>query len=531
MSTEIDNHVYVSDNDGGDNIDIASYWNDLPKLTKEGLFRTTPTKADDPQNCGNKSTYLFIVESIRRFLEDTSYGWNLWKTQRSSCILAADFLLTREDQKSAHLMIFYVAFLEECLARGFDAVIALLFAAPPLEGRIALGDLFPKFAFLHRAVEEPRAFLGEILARNATMSNHCTSRVVEAMLKRVSTTPMHRFHHGAFDTYGVVPEKTMVIKCKCEGQEMKEMAVYQDTSVNWIFNYTFASTNGMHTLLTGAGRINTKYFQCPFLRNLDNNGSAFYLITSGKKTVHDINLLPGSSIEACSCMKVVHSGSASPKVDNSRRVVTSKKKKSKKSNNGNRSKKKKRAQPRRISYSKHELDLDATRELHSKAMEPVFYEMRPRLKVIRQKHHALSLKNDSPKERSNKIMKEKEASSHDRACKNIIVREESFFGGKAGKKVYPILVGEATNLFKTPQLRLRNAAITLDLHGCSGFKAVDILRKGLLEWVDDAMKGEYPFVIAVDVICGGGNQVLSEIVAQFIRDSPQVANRPKGTIG
>ena len=37
-----------------------------------------------------------------------------------------------------------------------------------------------------------------------------------------------------------------------------------------------------------------------------------------------------------------------------------------------------------------------------------------------------------------------------------------------------------------------------------------------------------PFVIAVDIVCGGGNQVLSELVAQFIRDNSQVANRPKG---
>eukprot|EP00571_Detonula_confervacea_P015386 CAMPEP_0172303428 /NCGR_PEP_ID=MMETSP1058-20130122/4961_1 /TAXON_ID=83371 /ORGANISM="Detonula confervacea, Strain CCMP 353" /LENGTH=70 /DNA_ID=CAMNT_0013014235 /DNA_START=944 /DNA_END=1156 /DNA_ORIENTATION=+ len=68
----------------------------------------------------------------------------------------------------------------------------------------------------------------------------------------------------------------------------------------------------------------------------------------------------------------------------------------------------------------------------------------------------------------------------------------------------------------------------MDLHGFSRYKALDMLRKGLREWVNEAMKGEYPFVVAVNIICGGGNQVLSELVAQFIRDNPQFANRPKG---
>ena len=45
--------------------------------------------------------------------------------------------------------------------------------------------------------------------------------------------------------------------------------------------------------------------------------------------------------------------------------------------------------------------------------------------------------------------------------------------------------------------------------------------------IDIAMKGNHPFVIRVDIVCGRGNQVLSELVASFIRDSPQVANRPK----
>ena len=68
---------------------------------------------------------------------------------------------------------------------------------------------------------------------------------------------------------------------------------------------------------------------------------------------------------------------------------------------------------------------------------------------------------------------------------------------------------------------------TLDLHGCSGGEAEEMHCKSLREWIDEAMKGEYPFVISVNIVCGGGSHVLSDLVARFIRDTPQVANRPK----
>ncbi len=41
------------------------------------------------------------------------------------------------------------------------------------------------------------------------------------------------------------------------------------------------------------------------------------------------------------------------------------------------------------------------------------------------------------------------------------------------------------------------------------------------------MKGEYPWVIPVDIICGGGNQSLREVVAAWIKRENQVGKRPK----
>ena len=41
------------------------------------------------------------------------------------------------------------------------------------------------------------------------------------------------------------------------------------------------------------------------------------------------------------------------------------------------------------------------------------------------------------------------------------------------------------------------------------------------------MKGAYPWVIPVDIVCGGDVQVLSEAVKGWIQSNRQVANRPK----
>jgi DNA-nicking Smr family endonuclease len=102
-------------------------------------------------------------------------------------------------------------------------------------------------------------------------------------------------------------------------------------------------------------------------------------------------------------------------------------------------------------------------------------------------------------------------------------------GGKAGKIAYPIAVGEVTNLYKTSK-KLAKAPITIDLHGHTRDEALQKLDENVGEWVDTAMRGEYPFVIPVDIICGGGSQILSEVVSNWIRTKRQVANRPKGFV-
>lgn len=192
------------------------------------------------------------------------------------------------------------------------------------------------------------------------------------------------------------------------------------------------------------------------------------------------------------------------------------------------SKRKKRIKRLPTGANNKEPSVDELRQLHSRAMEPVFNELYPKLKHIRDKLTALTLFKTPPKDRSKGITRAKENDLPGLA--NLSLNDTLDGGGKAGNIRYPILVGESTNLYKAHQLLSRGkGTITLDLHGCTRDKAQCILRESFQEWIDIAMRGEYPFVIAVDIICGSGKQVISELVAQFIRDNYQVANRPRGT--
>lgn len=74
---------------------------------------------------------------------------------------------------------------------------------------------------------------------------------------------------------------------------------------------------------------------------------------------------------------------------------------------------------------------------------------------------------------------------------------------------------------------LRQRLISLSLHRTPPKKNKPS-ESALPVWVEQAMKGDHPFVLAADSICGGGSQLLSEVVANWIRAKPQVANRPKG---
>ena len=86
------------------------------------------------------------------------------------------------------------------------------------------------------------------------------------------------------------------------------------------------------------------------------------------------------------------------------------------------------------------------------------------------------------------------------------------FGGKAGRITYPVLVGDLMityTLYTTSKfvpkrvIAIGRSALVLQE------QTLRMLDDGLSVWIDTALRGEYPWVLPVDIICGGRSQILS----------------------
>ena len=162
--------------------------------------------------------------------------------------------------------------------------------------------------------------------------------------------------------------------------------------------------------------------------------------------------------------------------------------------------------------------------IHSRQLTCVFDEASPKFEEIRQKLNTLNLVCTPPKIKMTRKKLPVGSTTLpfvDNPCSDSI-------GGKAGVPFYSVHVGEADNLYKvTKPLRSRGPALSIDLHGLTRDEAMKELGEVLPKWVDVAQRGEYPWVIPAVIICGGGNQILSEAVDQWIKSNENVAKAPK----
>jgi len=184
--------------------------------------------------------------------------------------------------------------------------------------------------------------------------------------------------------------------------------------------------------------------------------------------------------------------------------------------------KKKRAQPLVIQKTEAEL-----RGEHSKLLGKVYEEAESQFKEIRQRLNALNLERTKPKQRTSPSKAAKPVEVVDNPLSN-----DQLLGGKAGRTQFIIQVGEVSNLYKTTKQSSasrgrREDDIMIDLHGLTAEEAVYRLDKHLPDWIETAMKGTYPFVIPVKIVCGGGSQILTEVVENWIKQNDHVANAPK----
>ena len=157
----------------------------------------------------------------------------------------------------------------------------------------------------------------------------------------------------------------------------------------------------------------------------------------------------------------------------------------------------------------------------------VLAEARPLFKKKREKLNELNLERTKPKQK--KVIKPNHVHVVDEQVENPCDTE-----GKAGKTHFNIRVGEVSNLYKTTKTSITSKkawgvvnSTTIDLHGCTKSEALHKLNSSLPHWVDTAMKGDYPFVLPVTIICGAGSQILAEVVEKWVKSNGKVANVPK----
>ena len=250
-------------------------------------------------------------------------------------------------------------------------------------------------------------------------------------------------------------------------------------------------------------------------------GKTMFLSSSGNTSLHQLKITHRSFITLVEVKPPSQSTNAP--VAKKDKQVSTKNIGNKSTKKGGKKSKKKRREGNNYENKGH----DHFKVEHSKRMSLVFEEVDAKFKDIRTRLGSLVLKNMRPKDKDKSALRKRDSSGI-----KLDLPPEGV-GGKAGKVLFPLLVGEVENLYVSTKKGNKQNLITLsvDLHGCSGEDAIKILDRQLPSWVYTAHMGVHPFLIKIDVVCGGGNQVLSEHVAQWVRKNKQVANRPKSFRG
>jgi len=254
-------------------------------------------------------------------------------------------------------------------------------------------------------------------------------------------------------------------------------------------------------------------------------GRTLFLSSVGQKTPQDLGMKHLDTI------RVINNAVASRKEEESSSSSSDESKENsvRSTDSGNQSgKTKKSRRPcRRASWAGPEIlgEEERLKLMHSRQLSRVFAEAVPKFESIRRKLNALNLTCTPPKVKG----KKKVPAAIDPLPSDNPNGEGT--GGKAGTPFYAVHVGAPDNLHKTRKRSPSNdrggAARSIDLHGLTRDQALSNLDAKLPEWIDAAMRGSHPYTIRVVIVCGGGNQVLSEAVEGWIRGNESVARAPQ----
>mmetsp|Transcript_46707 Transcript_46707/g.98132 ORF Transcript_46707/g.98132 Transcript_46707/m.98132 type:complete len:413 (+) Transcript_46707:659-1897(+) len=266
------------------------------------------------------------------------------------------------------------------------------------------------------------------------------------------------------------------------------------------------------------------------------HGETLFLSNAGRKTpeelhMHDQDIISvhdtsASQEASCSCSPNTSQQASSTHTRQRNEPPRKKRKTNKKKNKRTGIHEKKQQSESR--QNKPAKTLDEYKAEHSIILSKLHEEVQHQLKEIRMRLNALDLERQPPKQKKKNNNKKKNKKNM-----NQQVLPKPVNVGKAGKPYYYVQVGDVKNLYRTCKPCQKSSCEhvpTLDLHGLKREEALDKLDDTLEAWVDDAMHGSYPFVLTGKIICGCGNQIISETVDRWIHEHAQVANAPKNAI-
>jgi len=162
--------------------------------------------------------------------------------------------------------------------------------------------------------------------------------------------------------------------------------------------------------------------------------------------------------------------------------------------------------------------------VHSRLLGRVLSEASPQFIKIRQKLAAMNLECTPPK--AKRASRRNNSPTELRPLSNMSSINE---GGKAGVPFYPVHVGPPENLYNTRHVfsPAGQRPLSVDLHGLNKEQALSELDNRLPTWYESAMRSEYPFILKVTIVCGCGNQVISDVVDQWIKTKEIVSKAPQ----
>jgi len=253
------------------------------------------------------------------------------------------------------------------------------------------------------------------------------------------------------------------------------------------------------------------------------DGKTLFLSAVSKRTPDELNMKDQDiiTVSDATCF------SQENRIGRSQKKKDPKQKKASKKHNNSRRKVKGKGKLEQYKQRKNIKTLEDYKAHHSTILSKLHEEVEPRLKEIRIRLNALGIE-CQPRKKKRKSKRNKKGKDDGKLEMSL---PNSGVGGKAGKPHFIVQVGEVQNLYKSTKSQRNSSynALTLDLHGYTVDEALAKLDESLAVWVDTAMQGSYPFVIPAKIVCGCGNQIISETVEKWIRKHAQVANSRKGS--